>query len=551
MGSDARIEFDVAATMRDGTQLVADVYRPPGDGTWPVALVRTPYGKQFVGTMAIAAVRRGFLTVVQDTRGRFASGGEWLPLTHEEQDGFDTVRWAAALPGSSGAVGMLGGSYVGNTQWMAAVARPPELKAVVPTVTWSEPLDGVFKRGGAAETGLMTSWSLLQGLDLTVRTWNDDRLELGRRLYGLVADIDALATSTYWELPAADPPSFARHGIPTAGFLDALTDPEAAGTCRVAGRHADTDVAAFNIGGWYDIFLQGTLDNHVALTAAGKPSKLLVGPWPHHQPLSHQVGDVNFGFRANDGLVDLRRPLLDMQLDWLDRWLRDDVPAEADPAPVKLFVMGVDEWRDEPAWPLERAVDTELHLRAGGRLTREAPDAGEAGDTYVYDPADPVPTHGGALLMASDFRQGPLDQACVESRHDVLTFTTDPLEEDLEVTGRVLVRLFAETDAPSTDWVARLCDVDAQGVSRNITDGVVRVNREAGEHVVDLWATSIVFLAGHRIRMQVTSSNFPRWDRNLGTGESPRTGTEMRTAQQTVHHDASRPSRIVLPVVPR
>ncbi|HEX6447190.1 MAG TPA: CocE/NonD family hydrolase [Streptosporangiales bacterium] len=548
----ATIEFDVPATMRDGTVLRADVSRPAGDGPWPVLLVRTPYGKQFLGNLAYAAVRRGFLAVLQDVRGRFASGGEWEPLTNEEEDGHDTVRWAAGLPGSSGVVGMLGGSYLGNTQWMAAVARPPELRAIVPSITWSEPLDGPFMRGGALELGVMANWSLLQGMDTVGRRWRHDPAELGKRLHALVRDVDALAASTYWELPAGDPPSFARNDIPR-GFFASVEDPAAAATCRVAGRQADTDVAAFHIGGWYDIFCQGTLDNHMALVAAGRPSKLLMGPWSHGAALPHQVGEVNFGFAANEALVDLRRPLIDLELDWLDRWLTDRTPPATGEAPVTLFVMGVDRWRDEAAWPLARAVDTGFHLRAGGGLTRAAPERGEGSDGYVYDPADPVPTHGGALLMASDYRQGPLDQERVERRPDVLVFTTEPLADDLEVTGRVTVRLFASTDAPSTDWVARLCDVDPDGVSRNVTDGVVRVEARPGEvaeHVVDLWSTSIVFRAGHRIRVQVTSSNFPRWDRNPNTGESPRTATALRPARQTIHHDAARPSRIVLPVVP-
>src|SRR5690606_25315090 len=208
--------FDVPAKMRDGTTLLADVYRPPGDGPSPVVLVRTPYGKQFSATMAVLVARRGFLTVVQDVRGRFASDGEWRPMTNEQEDGYDTVRWAAALPGSSGVVGMLGGSYLGNTQWMAAVARPPELKAIVPAVTWSEPLDGVIMRGGALETGLTTAWSLLQGIDLTIGRWKHDMRELGGRLHALVADIDGLAPSTYWELPAGTPPSLERHDLPGA-----------------------------------------------------------------------------------------------------------------------------------------------------------------------------------------------------------------------------------------------------------------------------------------------------------------------------------------------
>ncbi|MDX3246359.1 CocE/NonD family hydrolase [Streptomyces sp. ME18-1-4] len=203
---------------------------------------------------------------------------------------------------------------------------------------------------------------------------------------------------------------------------------------------------------------------------------------------------------------------------------------------------------------LSRAVDTDFHLRADARLTQEPPSTAEQAEDFTYDPMNPVPTTGGALLLTDEFRPGPLDQAAVEAREDVLVFTTEPLAEDTEVTGRVKVILHAATHGPSTDWVARLCDVDENGVSRNVTDGIVRVRAatpgEPAEHVVDLWSTSIVFRAGHRIRVQITSSNFPRWDRNLNTGESEDSATAARVARQQIFHDPDRPSRITLPVVP-
>ncbi|MER6356589.1 CocE/NonD family hydrolase [Streptomyces sp. NPDC001634] len=221
--------------------------------------------------------------------------------------------------------------------------------------------------------------------------------------------------------------------------------------------------------------------------------------------------------------------------------------------------MGINQWREETEWPLSRAVDTVFHLRADGRLTLEPPSTAEQAEEFTYDPMDPVPTSGGALLMGGgllmtdEFRPGPLDQAAVEAREDVLVFTTEPLAEDVEVTGRIRAVLFAATDGPSTDWVARLCDVDEHGVSRNVADGIVRVRAipgEPAEHVVDLWSTSIVFRAGHRIRVQVTSSNFLRWDRNLNTGEPEQSATTARVARQQIFRDPDRPSRIVLPVVP-
>jgi putative CocE/NonD family hydrolase len=218
-----------------------------------------------------------------------------------------------------------------------------------------------------------------------------------------------------------------------------------------------------------------------------------------------------------------------------------------------LFVIGINQWREEQEWPLSCAVETELFLRADGHLATELPGDGEGADTYPYDPTDPVITTGGAIFMSNEFRPGPLDQAPTEHRPDVLVYSTEPLTEDVEVTGRVRAVLHVATDAPSTDWVVRLCDVDPAGTSRNIVDGIVRSVAPPDEFTaqdVDLWSTSHVFRAGHRIRVQVTSSNFPRWARNFNTGEPVEDGTRTRTAQQRIAHDAARPSRIILPVIP-
>ncbi len=509
----------------------------------------------------LAAARHGFMVVLQDTRGRFASEGEWEPFTHEESDGYDTVRWAAALPGSNGSVGMIGGSYFGNTQWMAALSKPPELKAIAPMITWSDPDDGLWTRGGAIELGISVPWSLLQGADTLMRRHATDLDGLVNGITGLVQDIDGLASGGYGELPAGRFPAFARHDLPELGYERSRREPEWATFCRVAGRHDEVDLPTFQVGGWFDIFGQGTLDNFTAMRRAGRSATLVMGPWTHTN-WRHVVGDVNFGFGANSDYMGMRGRLHDMQFDWFRRILGDDggEAPEPDTGKVLLFVMGINQWREETEWPLSRAVDTDFHLRADGRLTQEPPSTAEQAEEFTYDPMDPVPTTGGALVMgggllnADEFRLGPLDQAAVEAREDVLVFTTDPLIEDVEVTGRVRAVLFAATDGPSTDWVARLCDVDESGVSRNVTDGIVRVRAatpgEAAEHVVDLWSTSIVFRAGHRIRVQVTSSNFPRWDRNLNTGEPEESATTARVARQRVYHDPARPSRIVLPVVP-
>jgi uncharacterized protein len=559
---DVTVEHDVPATMRDGTVLRADVYRPTASGPWPVLLTRLPYGKHLPGGIRmlidpLGLARGGYIVIVQDTRGRFASEGDWEPWTFEADDGYDTVRWAASLPDSNGAVGMFGMSYFGNTQWMAALSKPPELKAIAPAMTWSEPDDGLFSRGGVLELGTSVFWSLLQGADTLLRRHADDPAALGGAMSALVSDIDHVATSGYWEMPAEHHPAFARHRIAELGYERSRHEQEWGASCRVAGRQSEVELPSLNIGGWYDIFCQGTLDNFTAMQSAGRPATLIMGPWAHADS-SGYLGDVNFGLASSADLLGFRGSLTDIQNGWFAKWLISDADesdwGQTPLPPVLLFVMGRNEWREEQEWPLTRAVATELFLRADGQLSVDPPAGAERTDMYRYDPTDPVITTGGALFMSNEFRPGPLDQGLIESRPDVLVYSTEPLTEDVEVTGRIRALLHVATDAPSTDWVVRLCDVHPAGTSRNIVDGIVRSVAQQDEFTaqeVDLWSTSHVFRAGHRIRVHVTSSNFPRWARNLNTGEPVEDGTLTRTAQHQIAHDAARPSRIILPVIPQ
>ncbi len=565
-----QVELDVPAAVRDGTVLRANIYRPAGEGRWPVLLTRLPYGKDLpLGTAIldpVQAARRGYVVIVQDTRGRFRSDGDWEPFTREAEDGFDTVDWAAGLANSDGQVGMYGVSYFGFTQWSAATLQPPALKAMIPFETWSDPLNGLVFRGGALELGTLASWHLQQGFDVLVRRHRQDPAALSGAITNLAGELDALGSEGYWSLPLS---SFAPHQRQSVApsFFDVISrpmDPSLAESFTIAGKHARVQAPTFNLGGWYDIFLPDTIAAFQAMRAAGRPTKMLIGPWSHRTQ-RNPVGEVNFGFGAQTGLIDLRQDLGNLQLRWFDHWLKGiDTGIMAEP-PIKLFVMGRNVWRDEPAWPLARAVDTPFYMRGGGGLTREAPGDDETPDAYTYDPRDPVPTRGGALLMTPEFPDGPVDQRSIESRPDVLVYRTDPLARDTEVTGPIRVRLFAASSAPDTDFVARLVDVDAQGRSLNLTDGILRARyRDAqrggpvrliqpGEPVVydiDLWSTSNVFLAGHRIGVQVTSSSFPRWDRNPNTGHPFGADAELRAAHQTILHDAAHPSCVILPLVP-
>lgn len=487
---DVDADVDVEATMRDGTVLRADVYRPSSKGPWPVLLVRTPYNKQDPDILALldpqAATRRGYLVVIQDTRGRYRSAGQWIPLIHERVDGYDTVRWAARLPGADGRVGMYGPSYLGHVQWAALSAKPPELVAAVPAFTWSDPDDGLVARGGARELGLLTQWSQTVGYDLLSRS------------------VDARA-------------------------LPQIAD-------GLVGLAAPT----LTVAGWYDAFLQGSLDNYVGARDSGQPAALIVGPWSHGNQ-SSRIGEIDFGAGADAGSIDGGSSLRSLELDWLDRYLKvklkpDEVGA-ATQAPVLIFVMGVNEWRRLENWP-PAAVEVSWYLRADGVLSKSYPKAGEAVRTYRHDSANPVPTRGGALLLTDQYPAGPFDQCDVEGRRDVLVYTSEALKAPLEVIGRVRAEIVVGAVGATIDLVVRLCDVDTEGVSRNITDGVLRVSHgDVGprEHCIDLWSTAHVFQVGHRLRVHVTSSNFPRWDL-------------LPAADLSVHHDAARPSRIVLPV---
>ena len=424
MHNEVEVETDVEATMRDGTVLRADIYRPTAGGPWPMLLVRTPYGKQDSDIVAlldpVLAVRRGYLVVIQDTRGRYRSEGQWVPLVHERDDGYDTVRWAARLPGANGRVGMYGPSYLGHVQWAALAARPPELVAAVPEFTWSDPEDGLVARGGARELGLLTQWSETVDYDLLSR------------------------------------------GI-DAGVLPRIAE-------GLVGLGAPT----LTVAGWYDAFLQGSLDNYVGARESGHAAGLIVGPWSHNNQGSW-IGETDFGVGADAKGIGGGGSLRSLELDWLDRYLKSGEAGPAAQLPVLIFVMGVNEWRRFDRWP-PAAWEMSWYLRADGVLSESYPKARERVRTYRHDPADPVPTRGGALLLTDQYPAGVFDQCEVEGRSDVLVYTSEVLKAPLEVIGRVRAEVVVASTVPTTDLVVRLCDVDGEGVSRNITDGVLRVS---------------------------------------------------------------------------
>ncbi len=574
------IQKNVPAEMRDGAVLRSDVYRPADDGEYPVLLTRLPYGKDLPRDPTyfdpVKAVRAGYIVVVQDVRGRYASEGEFVPFANEYEDGYDTVEWAAKLPGSDGRVGMFGLSYFGKTQWQAAVMRPPSLKSMVPGITWGNHLNGAQMRGGVQEVGIMFYWAQAAiAPNALFRKYREEPEKIGEKLPDLVGVIDALlAGGGYDVLPLSDLPNpdgvvpFVR-----GGFERGVEDP-GWDHLNIDGKYDRVDAPTFHIGGWYDCFIGETIRQYEAMKirsegAGMRPPHLLVGPWTHAD-FGSTFGDLDFGLGSMGAFVNYRGDLTDRHLRWFDATLKgDDSALEATP-PVQVFVMGENRWRGYDEWPPPGSRTEDWHLRSGGLLTREPGENGEEPGEYDYDPTDLVPTLGGPTLMAPIHGPGARDQRGIEDRPDVLTYTSEPLTEDYTVLGAVYATIFAASSAPDTDFVARLVDVHPDGRAIGICDGIVRASAresypapgviaptppspiEPGgvyEYCVDLWATGNTFKVGHRLRVEITSSSHPRWERNLNTGESAVRSDRAEVAHQTIFHDAGRPSRISLTVV--
>ena len=575
-----KLETDVPVPMRDGTLLFADVYRPDAPGRFPVILQRTPYNRAERRTGPVVdpvfMAQRGYAVVIQDVRGRHSSQGEFRPFHQERADGFDTVQWCAAQPWSGGKVGTYGSSYVGATQWLAAAEAPPALVCMAPAITTDGYHEGWTYQGGALQLWFVGSWTL-QALTLA------NLPNIARRatvppgtLEHLVEAIDglpaSLAGTPLTELPHLDEtlaPYFFE-------WLRHPADDDYWRAVRVADAHAEITAPALNIAGWFDIFLGGTIRNFLGMRARGaskearEDQRLVIGPWAHTSLAASMTGTQYYGL----GATVLGMDLMAEHLRWYDHWLKGADNGVEDDPPVRIFVMGDNVWRAEQEWPPARVeyVDYFLHsgskansLHGDGTLSPEPPGETEPPDRFDYDPRDPVPTQGGALCCVPVLLPGgPMDQREAEERADVLCYSTPPLERDTEVTGPLIVTLFAATDAPDTDFTAKLVDVREDGLALGLADGIIRARYREGraravpitpgqvhEYVIDLAATSNVFKRGHRIRLEVSSSNFPRFDRNPNTGEEPALARGTRRAAQTILHTAAHPSRITLPVIPR
>jgi uncharacterized protein len=560
-------ERDVKVAMRDGVVLRADIYRPQAEGKFPVLLQRTPYDRRNFA-IGLKGASRGYVVILQDVRGRYGSQGEFYTFKNEMNDGYDTIEWAAALPYSNGNVGMFGGSYVGATQMLAAIMHPPHLAGICPVVTSSNYHASWTYQGGAFEQWFNESWASQLAQDTMARKVKDA----------------TNAAGGMWELPLTNYPLFnlrGTHATATATlapyFLDWLAHPNYDDYWKrvsIEEHFGDITVPALHIAAWYDIFLGGSLRNYEGIKAHGgsdvarngQQLMVVIGGHAGHE---RKVGDVDFGpdgaFQEDDAM-----------LDWYDFLFKGAQNRFASGKPVKLFVMGANQWREEEAWPLARARETKYFLhstgaansvRGNGTLSTTGPGK-ENADQYIYDPGKPVPTVGGPLCCdAEHWAPGPRDQRGVEAREDVLVYSTPVLSQDTEVTGPVSVELYAKSSAPDTDFTAKLVDVWPDGFAQNLTEGILRARyRESQENptmitpgtvykfTIDLWATSNVFKRGHSLRLEISSSNFPRFDRNLNTGDQQpiKSGDSdpiFTKATNVILHDAEHPSAVILPLV--
>ena len=578
-------ERNVMVPMRDGVRLATDIYRPDSPGRFPALVTRGPYGKDGYADNQEHSIwffpQRGYVVVSQDCRARFDSeGGYYDPLFQEGQDGYDTVEWAARQPWCNGRVATTGQSYLGATQYtLAAGPRPPHLQCMAPVSASADfHQSWVYHTGGAMEWGWMVPYAIHKGRNTLLRAGREDLLAQMDE-YVLPADNFAQPLTGAWfsHLPLRDWIDRLKEAAPYfAEYFDQERDGPYWSRVNLLRHARHIDLPMFHVSSWYDIFLEGALNGYQALrdqaatAGARRGQRLLVGPWahirPYTAPTSGDTGDIDFGPEAR---IELHEHLLQ----WFDYWLKDIQTGVMDAPPVRIFVMGENRWRDESDWPLPRTHYVRWYLHssletggpantrrgAGGLST--APPGDEPPDAYTYDPSDPVPTQGGSTLIIP---QGVADQREVEARQDVLVYTSEPLERDLELTGPISVTLYAASSAVDTDFTAKLVDVRPDGYAHNLQDGIVRARfrTSAAEpsliqpgrvyrYEIDLWATSHLLFAGHRLRLEISSSNFPRFDRNPNTGAPLGADARLETARQTVHHSAQYPSHALLPVIPR
>ena len=587
---------DVMVTMRDGVRLATDVYRPalngnPVPGKFPVILERTPYNKNGIEGGARYFVPRGYVAVGQDVRGRYASEGAWRPHRDDVNDGFDTAKWIGEQPWCDGGIGTVGGSYVGGTQHALAISNSPYLKAMIPVDAMSDYGRYGIRHNGAFELRWL-NWILNIGGPEGSRPSQDPAVrEILQKLGGQVREYAKGLPLRRGTTPLRLIPDYEAWLVEAMGHGDNDDFWKNMGASVVDHISEYKDIPVYLVGGWYDSWGAQTANlNYVELSKAKKgPIHVIMGPWTHGGQGQSFSGDAEFG---PDAALDFNA----FRLRWFDRWLKGDENGVEREAPVRIFVMGGGDahktregrisvgghWRDEHEWPLARARVTPFYLHADGSLSDTKPPEAVASTHYLFDPRHPVPTIGGnisseGILMS----RGAADQRCradwwscddsrpLSARNDVLVFQTPPLEQDVEVTGRLIVKLWASSSAPDTDFTAKLIDVYPPsadfpaGVDLNVGDSIVRARYrnslekpelmkpgDVYSFTIEMYPTSLVFQRGHRIRLDISSSNFPRFDVNPNTGEPLNNNRRRAVADNAIYHDTAHPSHILLPIIP-
>jgi putative CocE/NonD family hydrolase len=530
-------ESNVMVTMRDGIRLSANIYRPAKEGTYPVILRRTPYGSgDSTNADGHFFASQNYIFISQDTRGRFKSEGTFDAFRHEKEDGEDMHRWIAQQNWFNGKLGTQGGSYVGFTQWMPAPSTS-NLRGMFTWVSFSSLYEALY-HGGAFHLDFATNWSI----DMTRPYTTPTHLITDRLMHKLpLIDQDSLWG---WRIP------FLRDWI-LHQEKDAFWN-----KTEITTEYQNISASVYSLGGWFDIFLNGTIDGYTKLAALPKKKarqrhKLVIGPW-QHVPGKQTAGELDFG---KDALIDLRQ----MQLNWFDTLLKK-IEMEPDTLPpVRIFVMGKNQWRYENEWPIARtryipyfigSLQGANSIDGDGTLSPVKSKKAQNKDVYTYNPLNPV---------YMPHTTGPYDQSEVERRKDVLVYTTSPLAKDIEVTGPVKMKIFVSTNALSTDFTAKLVDVHPNGKAIRICEGILRITPKANiektsqtepmSYEIDLWATSNLFKKGHKIRVEISSSNYPKYFPNPNTNQPFYKATRTEMARQTIYHGHKYPSQILLPVI--
>ena len=569
-----RTALDVKVPMRDGVSLSANIYFPEGTGPFPVVLVRTPYDNTPLDETGHLYAKRGYVYVAEDCRGRYDSEGVFYAWHSDVADGYDTRKWIAQQPWSNGKIGTVGGSYLGMVQWLGVIEGSDNLTAMMPSST---PIDGWIWGNqyvnGAYQVALSQEWAVGNNSRTRQPTAQYDWLKLLRHL----PLVDMIKVSTGTEVP------FARDWIQHPNYDEYWRK------ISIEDKFDRIAVPIYSLDGWFDAYPAATFRGFKGVQTHAKSEKIrtsqrvIMGPWPHGLNRSSKIGELDFGPNAMLSFPDVPEAYkndlpFNMSLKWFDYWLKGIDNGIMKEPPIRIFVMGANVWRNENEWPLARTQFTKYYLHSGGKansLTGDGTLSTSVGtgqvnkDTYTYDPQDPVYERGGNFSFTLRnpggpiVQAGPFDQRPNEQRKDILVYRSEPLADDVEVTGPLTCQLYISSTAPDTDFVVKLVDVYPDGRAFNFSEGILRVRyRESRESpkmmepgkvyplIIEMQPTSLVFKKGHRIQVDITSSDFPHFDRNPNTGRPFGTDSEMRSAQQTIFHDARYPSHIVLPVIP-